>query len=83
MLEAPITSLPSHGPAIHPFLFYLQQFLVYRKWFCMSDLFYIYRMATSVTTETINGDHCELYSDPGKSPEPWKRSKEDATTVLS
>ena len=33
-------------------------------------------MATSVTTETLNGDLCELPPDPGKSPGPWKRSKE-------
>lgn len=37
-------------------------------------------MATSVTTETVNGDLCEL---PGKSPGPWKRSKEDGNPPLS
>ncbi|KAK9177799.1 hypothetical protein WN943_026988 [Citrus x changshan-huyou] len=37
-------------------------------------------MATSVTTETVNGDLCELPPDLGKSPGPWKRSKEDGFT---
>ena len=38
-------------------------------------------MATSVTTET--GDLCELPPDPGKSPGPWKWSKEDGNPPLS
>lgn len=37
-------------------------------------------MATSVT---VNGDLCELPPDPGKSPRPWKRSKEDGNQPLS
>jgi len=40
-------------------------------------------MATSVTTETLNGDLCKLPPDPGKSPGPWKRSKEDGNQPLS
>mgnify|MGYP000250838207 CR=1 FL=1 len=40
-------------------------------------------MATSVTTETVNGDLCELPPDLGKSPGPWKRSKEDGNQPLS
>ncbi|KAI8532526.1 hypothetical protein RHMOL_Rhmol11G0220300 [Rhododendron molle] len=37
-------------------------------------------MVTSLTTQTFNGDLCELPTDPGKSPRPWKRSKEDGNT---
>ena len=40
-------------------------------------------MATSVTTETVNGDLCDLPPDLGKSPGPWKRSKEDGNQPLS